>query len=106
MAFSTAATDAAGSAHLLAFDSVHGRWPQPCAANDDAMQIGEQRIAYSSNREIAQTDWSDCDIVIEATGRHHKRPETLAAYLDQGGEEGAGRGPNRGRTEHRLRHQS
>ncbi|MEA3291821.1 MAG: ArsJ-associated glyceraldehyde-3-phosphate dehydrogenase, partial [Pseudomonadota bacterium] len=33
---------------------------------------------------IGETDWSGCDIVIEATGRHHKQPETLPAYFDQG----------------------
>ena len=48
------------------------------------MQIGDQSIAYSSNAAIADTDWSDCDIVIEATGKHHKKPDTLQAYFDQG----------------------
>jgi glyceraldehyde 3-phosphate dehydrogenase len=78
------AADAAGSAHLLKFDSVHGRWPVECSGDGDALQVGDRRIAYSSNPEITQTDWSDCDIVIEATGRHHKRPQTLQAYFDQG----------------------
>lgn len=78
------ATDAAGSAHLLAFDSVHGRWSVPCEADDDTLHIGEQRIAYSQNPSIAASDWSDCDIVIEATGVHHKNPESLQAYFEQG----------------------
>jgi glyceraldehyde 3-phosphate dehydrogenase len=63
---------------------VHGRWPVECSGDGDALQVGDRRIAYSSNPEITQTDWSDCDIVIEATGRHHKRPQTLQAYFDQG----------------------
>ena len=78
------ATDAAGSGHLLQFDSVHGTWPVPCRADSKTLLVGDQRIAYSSNAAIADTDWSDCDIVIEATGKHHKRPETLQAYFDQG----------------------
>ena len=78
------ATDAAGSAHLLQFDSVHGTWPVPCVAEGASMQVDGQAIAYSSNAAIADTDWSDCDIVIEATGRHHKRPESLQAYFEQG----------------------
>ena len=78
------AADAAGSAHLLKFDSVHGVWPQQCTGDGGNMRVGEADIAYSSNREIAQTDWSGCDIVIEATGRHHKRPQSLEAYFEQG----------------------
>ena len=78
------ATDAAGSAHLLKFDSVHGTWPVECAADSDGMRVGDRRIAYSSNAAIADTDWSGCDIVIEATGKHHKKPQSLQSYFDQG----------------------
>ena len=78
------AADAAGSAHLLKFDSVHGTWPLACTSDTHGMRIEDASIAYSSNAAIADTDWSACDIVIEATGRHHKKPETLQAYFDQG----------------------
>ena len=78
------AADAAGSAHLLKFDSVHGTWGEMCAADGDAMIIGGRRISYSSNAAIGETDWSGCDIVVEATGKHHKKPETLQTYFDQG----------------------
>jgi glyceraldehyde 3-phosphate dehydrogenase len=78
------ACDAAGSAHLLAFDSVHGRFGQDCRADGDAMIIGDTRIGYSSDKTIDETDWSGCDIVIEATGKHHKQPQLLQGYFDQG----------------------
>ncbi|MCG6900026.1 MAG: ArsJ-associated glyceraldehyde-3-phosphate dehydrogenase [Gammaproteobacteria bacterium] len=78
------ATDAAGSAHLLKFDSVHGTWDVDCTAEGGTMIVGGQRIACSRNAAIGETDWSDCDIVIEATGKHHKRPETLQQYFGQG----------------------
>ena len=78
------ATDATGSAHLLKFDSVHGTWPVDCEADAGAMIVGGRRIAHSSNPAIGDTDWSGCDLVIEATGRHHRKPETLRAYFDQG----------------------
>ncbi len=78
------ATDAVGSAHLLQFDSVHGTWHEPCQADGDTMVVDGREIAHSSNSAIDETDWSGCDIVIEATGTHHKRPETLQAYFDQG----------------------
>ena len=78
------ATDATGSAHLLKFDSVHGTWTEECSADGDAMIIGGKPIVYSRNAPIDETDWSGCDIVIEATGKHHKKPETLQTYFDQG----------------------
>jgi len=78
------ATDAVGAAHLLKFDSVHGTWEVDCGTDGEVMIVGGQRIAYSRNAAIGETDWSDCDIVIEATGKHHKKPETLQTYFDQG----------------------
>ena len=78
------ATDAHGSAHLLKFDSVHGTWDQETAGEDGQMIVNGKALAYSSNTWINETDWSDCDIVIEATGKHHKKPETLNQYFDQG----------------------
>ncbi len=78
------ATDAHGSAHLLKFDSVHGTWDQETAGEDGQMIVNGQSLVYSSNTAIDETDWSDCDIVIEATGKHHKKPETLNQYFDQG----------------------
>ena len=78
------ATDAAGSAHLLKFDSVHGTWGPETGAEDDRLLIEDAALAYTSNAAIVDTDWSNCDIIIEATGKHHKKPETLNAYFDQG----------------------
>ncbi len=78
------AADAACSAHLLKFDSVHGTWAVECDGEGDAMTVGGKSIAYSRNPTIDETDWSGCDIVIEATGKHHKQPKTLQTYFDQG----------------------
>ena len=78
------ATDANGSAHLLKFDSVHGTWPYDTATEDGNMIVDSKTLAYSSNTDIGDTNWSDCDIVIEATGKHHKKPESLNAYFEQG----------------------
>jgi glyceraldehyde 3-phosphate dehydrogenase len=78
------ACDAAGSAHLLQLDSVHGTWPHDCSGNGDELSVDGRAIGYSRTRALADTDWSGCDIVIEATGKHHKRPETLKGYFEQG----------------------
>ena len=77
-------TDATGSAHLLKFDSVHGTWDLDIKGINNQVLVEEQKIDYSSNKEIKDTDWSNCDIVIEATGKHHKSPEALNAYFEQG----------------------
>ncbi len=78
------ATDAVGSAHLLKFDSVHGTWCCDTRAENDHIIIDNQTLAYSSNAAIGDSDWSSCDIVIEATGKHHKMPDSLQIYFDQG----------------------
>ncbi|GGX79882.1 glyceraldehyde-3-phosphate dehydrogenase [Litchfieldella qijiaojingensis] len=78
--------DAATFAHLLEFDSVHGRW-QPggngITTDDGDLVIAGRRVAFSTQRDIAETDWSACDVVIEASGKMKSR-DKLQAYLDQG----------------------
>ncbi len=75
--------DAATFAHLLQFDSVHGRWPLEILAEEDALFIEGQRIAFTRNKTIADTDWSDCDLVLECSGKM-KSSAALQPYLDQG----------------------
>ncbi len=85
------AGDANTLAHLLTFDSIHGRWQHEAtgedAASDDSSRghiiIGDKSIPTSRNRAIADTDWSGCDLVIEASGVM-KTKAKLQAYLDQG----------------------
>ncbi len=77
------AGDAATLAHLLTFDSVHGRWPHAAMADDDHVIVGEQSISTSRNLTIGETDWSGCDVVIEASGKLKTRA-LLQAYLEQG----------------------
>ncbi|QOR38379.1 ArsJ-associated glyceraldehyde-3-phosphate dehydrogenase [Billgrantia diversa] len=76
--------DAATFAHLLEFDSVHGRWlpGQGFQAEEKAMVIDGKRISFTNNRELADSDWSGCDVVIEASGKMKSR-DKLQAYLDQ-----------------------
>ena len=75
--------DSACLAHLLMFDSVHGRWNHEVSSDDSGLVVDGQKIAVSHNRSIAETDWSGCDLVIEASGKMRKT-ELLQAYLDQG----------------------
>jgi glyceraldehyde 3-phosphate dehydrogenase len=75
--------DAATLAHLLNFDSVHGRWPHEAGHEGEHIFIEGRRIAVTRNKAIADTDWSGCDVVIEASGKM-KTTAVLQAYLDQG----------------------
>ncbi|HVJ61182.1 MAG TPA: ArsJ-associated glyceraldehyde-3-phosphate dehydrogenase [Tahibacter sp.] len=77
------AGDAATLAHLLNFDSIHGRWSVEARADGDAIAIGDQRIPVTRNKAIGDTDWSACDVVVEASGKFRKT-EVLRSYLDQG----------------------
>lgn len=77
------AADAATLAHLMNFDSVHGRWKHEALADNGEMIINGKRISCSKNKTIAETDWSACDVVIEASGKM-KTKALLQAYLDQG----------------------
>jgi glyceraldehyde 3-phosphate dehydrogenase len=77
------AGDAATFAHLLNFDSVHGRWSHEATADDENLVIGERRVPHSRNPDLAATGWSSCNVVIDATGRH-KTMAVLQGYLDQG----------------------
>lgn len=77
------AGDASTFAHLLNFDSVHGTWQHEATAEGDTIQIGDQVLRFSSNSAIADTDWSGCDLVIEASGKF-KNVDILNTYLDQG----------------------
>lgn len=77
------AGDAAATTHLLKFDSVHGTWGPDCTSQDNDVVIDGKVLAYSENKTIEATDWSQCDLVIEASGKF-KIKALLEQYLDQG----------------------
>ncbi|WP_027251869.1 ArsJ-associated glyceraldehyde-3-phosphate dehydrogenase [Photobacterium halotolerans] len=77
------AGDAATLAHLLEFDSVQGRWHHEVAAKGNHIVINGKSILATQEKEIDAVDWSGCDVVIEATGKHRKT-EFLNQYLAQG----------------------
>lgn len=77
------AGDAATLAHLLEFDSVQGRWHHAVGSEADTILINGKRIRTTQEKAIDAVDWSGCDVVIEATGKHRKG-EFLNQYLAQG----------------------
>lgn len=77
------AADAETYAHLLKFDSVQGTWPEDVGTENGALVINGKAIRITTNKAIADTDWSGCDLVIECSGKM-KTVAVLQAYLDQG----------------------
>ena len=77
--------DAATCAHLLEFDSVHGRWPHAVAAEGTAISIDGTLISTSQEADPAAIPWGDMgiDLVLESTGRF-KTLETLQPHFDNG----------------------
>tara|TARA_R110001592_G_scaffold230932_1_gene487952 strand:- start:1508 stop:2572 length:1065 start_codon:yes stop_codon:yes gene_type:complete len=74
------------SAHLLAFDSVHGRWPVAVqAVDEDCIDIAGKQISYSRISNPADVDWAGMgiDVVIECSGKFKTR-EALAPYYAAG----------------------
>ena len=79
------AGDAGVAAHLLEFDSQHGRWERKVDAKKDQLVIDGSLVGYSTNEKIEETDWasSGVDIVLECTGKFKSR-ESLSGYFDRG----------------------
>src|SRR5688500_2031915 len=74
--------DAATAAHLLTFDSVHGRWNRAVESDGDALVVDGTRIAFTQHGAPAEADW-DVDLVLECTGQF-RTPEKLQPYFDRG----------------------
>ena len=77
---------AATTAHLLEFDSVHGRWRESFGVEGDrAIVVGNRRIGFSAAPTAEGVAWGDlgCDIVLECTGKFLKQ-EQLAGYFARG----------------------
>ena len=63
--------DAPSLAHLLKYDSVHGRWEREVSSETEAILVDGKRMSYSMEKDPAKIDWAGLgvDIVIECTGK-------------------------------------
>ncbi len=73
------------NAHLLKYDSVHGRFPGEITTGDNWIDIGRGRIAVSAERDPARLPWRNLgiDVVLECTGRFTKRADA-AKHVEAG----------------------
>ena len=73
------------NAHLLRFDSVHGKFPHEVAVNGDAISIGKESFKVLAVKDPSQLPWKDLgvDIALECTGIFTAR-DKAAAHLTAG----------------------
>ena len=57
------------NAHLLRYDSVHGRFAGKVEVYDNNIDLGRGPIEVSSSYNAEELDWSGCDVVMECTGK-------------------------------------
>jgi glyceraldehyde 3-phosphate dehydrogenase len=75
----------ATAAHLLEFDSVHGRYPGSVRVDGDALVIDERTVTFSEHAQPGEIPWADLgvELVLESTGKF-RTVDTLEPYFDGG----------------------
>ena len=71
------------NAHLLGYDSVHGRFPGNVAVNGDTMDLGRGPMKVFSTYNPEELDWSGCDVVLECTGKFNDGDKS-SVHIRQG----------------------
>ena len=79
------AGDAETAAHLMQFDTVHGRWKREATSDGDDLVLDGRRVSFSSHDTPGAVPWDDLgvEIVIEATGAF-RTMATLDPYFERG----------------------
>lgn len=77
--------DAETAAHLITFDSIHGRWERGTRADGDSLKIEGASLGYTSAPEPGGVAWGELgvEVVLECTGRFRTR-ESLMPYFERG----------------------
>jgi glyceraldehyde 3-phosphate dehydrogenase len=78
-------TDATTLAHLLKYDSVHGKYPADVKATANGISVGGKEIKVLAEKDPSKLPWKELniDVVLESTGAFTKR-EKLQLHLDAG----------------------
>ncbi len=71
------------NAHLLRYDSVHGRYPGTVTVNGDSIDVGTGPIKVTAERDPKTLPWGDVDIALECTGIFTAR-DKAALHLENG----------------------
>ena len=71
------------NAHLMRYDSVHGRFPGTVTVSGDTIDVGRGPIKVSAERDPKALPWKDVDIALECTGIFTDRAKA-AMHLENG----------------------
>ena len=71
------------NAHLLKYDSVHGRFPGQVRVSGKTLDLGRGPIEVMSTYNPEELDWDGCDVVLECTGKFNDR-DAAAVHLTRG----------------------
>lgn len=71
------------NAHLLRYDSVHGRFPGEVTTGEDWIDVGRGKIRVTSLRDPKELPWQDVDVAMECTGIFTKADQA-ALHLENG----------------------
>ena len=77
--------DVAAAAHLLEFDTVHGRYPGSVSTDGSTMTIDDQTVTYSSHDTPGAVSWSEreVDLVLECSGAF-RNTDALMPFFEHG----------------------
>jgi glyceraldehyde 3-phosphate dehydrogenase len=73
----------ATAAHLMRYDSVHGRYPGDITHGEGWLDMGRGPIGVMSTRDLGELDWDGVDVVLECTGAFNDG-EKAKAHLERG----------------------
>ncbi|WP_372839010.1 type I glyceraldehyde-3-phosphate dehydrogenase [Phaeovulum sp.] len=71
------------NAHLLKYDSVHGRFPGPIRVEGTTLDIGRGPIEVMSTYNAEELNWDGVDVVLECSGKYNDR-DKAAVHLNHG----------------------
>jgi glyceraldehyde 3-phosphate dehydrogenase len=71
------------NAHLLKYDSVHGRFPGQIRVQGNTLDLGRGPIRVMSTYDPQELDWDGIDVVLECTGKFNDR-DKAAVHLGRG----------------------
>jgi len=68
------------AAHLIKYDSVHGRFPGDVTIGDGTMNLGRGDMQMFSTYDMNELDWDGCDVVLECTGKFNDGTKANAHF--------------------------